>query len=74
MKFLLNNILNYVFVWFWLCWALERMDFSGSGEWAPLLQLTGSRAHGLSSLAHGLSCFKECGIFQNQGSNLLPLH
>ena len=42
--------------------------------WLLLLQSTGSRAHGLSTVAHRCSCSVACGIFLDQGSNLCHLH
>ena len=32
------------------------------------------RPAGLVVVTHGLSCSMTCGIFQDQGSNLCPLH
>ena len=42
--------------------------------WLLLLQSTGSRAHGLTTVAHRRSCSVACGIFLDQGSNLCHLH
>ena len=61
--------------------------FSSCGEQGILLtagqtsrsggfSFSGARAPewGLSSVPHCLSCFRACGIFLGQGSNLCPLH
>ena len=47
---------------------------SFSLRWLLLLQSTGSRHAGSIVVAHRLTCFKACGIFSEQGSNLCPLH
>ena len=67
--------------------SLQSTGFSL--QWLLSLQSTGSSCVGFSScstqahelqlagsvvVAHGLSCYMECGIFPDQGSNPCPLH
>ena len=43
-------------------------------QWLLLLQSIGSRAVGLTTFTHGLSCPEACWIFPDQGFNPGPLH
>ena len=47
---------------------------SFSLQWPLFLQRMGSRCTGSVVVAHGLSCYKACGIFPDQGLNLCLLH
>ena len=82
--------LNYLFIYFWLCWVfvsvrgLSPVVASGGHSSSRcaglslsrplLLQSTGSRRAGSVIMAHGPSCYAACGIFPDQGSNPCPLH
>ena len=88
--YLLSFFLNYLFIYFWLCWvfvsvrglspvAASRGHSSsrcaGLSLSRPLLLLsTGSRRAGSVIVAHGPSCSAACGILPDQGSNPCPLH
>ena len=82
--------LNYLFIYFWLCWVfvsvwgLSPVAASGghsSSRCAGLslsrplvLRNTGSRRTGSVAVAHGRSCSAACGILPDQGSNPCSLH
>ena len=80
----------FIYFCFWLCWvfvsvwglSLVVASEGHSSSWCAGLSLsrplllwsTGSRCAGSVVVAHGPSSSAACGIFQDQGSNLCPLH
>ena len=82
----LNWVLSFLKFYFWLHWVFIAVRaFSSCSEWGllsscnawgshwgVLLQNKGSRFKGSVVVAQGLSCPLPCGIFPDQGSNLVP--
>ena len=82
--------INYLFIYFWLCWVFVSLRglspvAAGGGHSSSrcvglslsrplLLWSTGSRRAGSVAVAHRPSCSAACGIFPDQGSNPCPLH
>ena len=54
--------------------GLQGARASGAAAVGSAVVALGLQSTGLGVMAHGLSCSAACGIFPNQGSNLLLLH